>query len=242
MIKDILIVLKRKYDERVTTYKQMAFKRSYSQCGEDLIIDFIFTNYLNILKPMYLDIGAHHPTYLSNTYHFYKKGSTGVCVEPDKTLCREIHNKRRRDVCLNAGVGFTRVSHAPFYIMSEKTLSTFSREDAERYEKCGHYSIKEVTKVNLLPINTIISQYCKASPNLVSLDVEGVDYEIVNSMDLDKYRPEVFCIETLTFAQDKSEKKVMDIITFMHEKDYFVYADTYINTIFVDNEAWRNRQ
>ncbi|MFM6249337.1 MAG: hypothetical protein ACKPEQ_09345, partial [Dolichospermum sp.] len=55
---------------------------SYSQCGEDLIINFIFNN-LGIINPSYLDIGAHHPTYLSNTYSFYRKGCQGVCVEPD---------------------------------------------------------------------------------------------------------------------------------------------------------------
>jgi glycosyltransferase involved in cell wall biosynthesis len=57
-------------------------KISYSQCGEDIIIDFLLT-WLKIKNPTYLDIGANDPVKLSNTYYFYKKGSRGVLIEPD---------------------------------------------------------------------------------------------------------------------------------------------------------------
>jgi hypothetical protein len=36
------------------------WKKSYSQCGDDLILDFAF-DILGIAKPTYLDIGAHDP-------------------------------------------------------------------------------------------------------------------------------------------------------------------------------------
>lgn len=238
----LLKKLKHRYDSFTEEARAKACKKSYSQSGEDLIIDYIFTNYLHIQKPTYLDIGAHHPTYLSNTYLFYRKGCSGVCVEPDKSLYEGIRKKRKNDKCLNIGVGLTGTASASFYVMSEKTLNTFSQEEAERYQSYGHYRIKETLQVDLLPINTIIAQNFSPYPNLISLDVEGLDYEILKSMDFEKYRPEVFCIETLTFAQDKSERKLDEIILLMQGNGYFVYADTYINTIFVDNEAWRNRQ
>ena len=47
-------------------------KNSYSQCGEDLIVEFIL-NGLKIKHPTYMDIGAHHPFYLSNTALFTQK-------------------------------------------------------------------------------------------------------------------------------------------------------------------------
>ena len=51
----------------------------------------------------------------------------------------------------------------------------------------------------------------------------------------------IFCIETLTFFQDKTEEKLGYIIDYMNENGDMTYADTYINTIFVDKSAWRNR-
>ena len=215
---------------------------SYSQSGEDLIISFIFNNFLGIPKPTYLDIGAHHPSYLSNTYLFYQRGCSGVCVEPDPTLFSKIQKKRKRDICLNVGVGLENKSEDDFYIMTTKTLNTFSKEEAIRYQSYGRQKIEKVIKIPMVPVNDIIGQYFSKTPNLISLDVEGLDYQILNTFDFSRYRPEVMCIETLTYTEDQTERKIRNIIDLMLLNDYFVYADTYINTIFIDKKAWSNRK
>ena len=60
-------------------YKSKYFQKSYSQCGEDLIIYNAFS-YMNIKNIYYIDIGAHHPFYLSNTAFFCNKGCNGIWV------------------------------------------------------------------------------------------------------------------------------------------------------------------
>src|SRR5687767_14108710 len=79
-------------------------KVSYAQCGEDLIVDYVFTA-LGVQGPTYLDIGANDPVSLSNTYLFYRRRCAGVCVEPNPPLCEAFRRKRPRDHCLNVGVG-----------------------------------------------------------------------------------------------------------------------------------------
>ena len=215
------------------------FKISYSQCGEDLILRQLLT-VLGISKVMYLDVGAHHPSYLSNTYLFYENGGNGVCVEPDPTLFKEFGKKRPRDTHLNCGVGIV-PGEADFFVMSTSTLNTFSKEEAERYQSYGRQRIMKTIRIKLETINDIIRQNFEKSPNLVSLDVEGLDYLILQNFDFDKYRPEVFCLETLSYTEDKSERKLTEIVDLMHSNGYITYADTYINTIFVDAAAWGNR-
>lgn len=215
------------------------FKVSYSQCGEDLILQQLLM-VLGIGKVSYLDIGAHHPTYLSNTYLFYKNGGHGVCVEPDPSLFEEFNKKRPHDVNLNCGVGIS-PGEADFFVMSSRTLNTFSRAEAERYQSYGKQRIVKTIRLALKPVNEIIEKNFERCPNLVSLDVEGMDYLILQNFDFTKYRPEVFCLETLSYTEDKSERKLTEIIDLMHENGYLTYADTYINTIFVDNAAWSNR-
>jgi FkbM family methyltransferase len=214
-------------------------KTSYAQCGEDLILQYLFM-VLGIDRIIYLDVGAHHPSYLSNTYLFYQNGGRGVCVEPDPSLYKEFSRKRPHDTHLNCGVGIT-AGEADFFIMSTSTLNTFSKEEAERYQSWGHQRILKTIKMELKTINGIISQYLEEVPNLVSLDVEGLDFAIMQNFDFSKYRPEVFCLETLTYTEDKSERKLTAIIELMHENGYLTYADTYINTIFVDGAAWEKR-
>ncbi len=212
---------------------------SYSQSGEDLIIRQIFTA-LGLDRITYLDLGANHPTRFSNTYLFYSNGSSGVCVEPDPTAQPLFRKWRGRDMLLTCGVGLEE-GEADFYIMTTNTLSTFSKEEAERYQGYGSQKITRVVKLPLKPVNAILEQYFEKCPNLISLDIEGMDFQILQSLDLDKWRPEVFCIETLTYTEDKTERKLEEIMEYMQSRDYLVYGDTFINTVFVDKKSWQRR-
>jgi FkbM family methyltransferase len=215
-------------------------QHSFAQCGEDLIINFICSNLFKMNNPSYLDIGAHHPTSLSNTYLFYVMGCRGVCVEPDPFLFQAIRKKRAEDICLNAGVGALAREYADFYIMSSRILNTFSKEEAIRYQGYGNKKIERIIQLPLLSINDICRQYFPSHPNFISLDVEGSEMSILNSFNFSLYRPEIFCIETITYTENKTERKIVEIIDFMKAAGYFVYADTYINTIFIDTNAWRD--
>jgi FkbM family methyltransferase len=214
-------------------------KVSYAQCGEDLIIQYLFM-VLGINRIVYLDVGAHHPTFLSNTYLFYRSGGHGVCVEPDPSLFRQLGAERPHDIHLACGVGIAS-EKADFFVMSNDALNTFSKAEVERYQSHSKERIEKIIRTELKTINEIIEHNFKKCPNLVSLDTEGMDYLILQNFDFKKYRPEAFCVETITYAEDKSEHKLTEIIELMRTNGYFSYADTHINTIFVDNAAWNNR-
>lgn len=231
--------VKSKFKKIASALRNCEAWHSYSQCGEDLILNFLF-EWLGISLPTYMDIGAHHPVYLSNTYYFYRKGSRGVCVEPDPGLFRGLKKKRKKDVCLNVGVG-SENKEAVFYVMSQKTLNTFSLKEAERYQKDGRYTIVDKIKIPICDINQLIAENFDECPNFISLDVEGMDLIVLQALNFKKHRPEVFCVETLTFTTDNSEEKLTGIIDYMIDNDYLVYGDTYINTIFVDKHKWNDR-
>jgi FkbM family methyltransferase len=206
---------------------------SYSQCGEDILIDSVF-QYFHLPKISYLDIGANDPVYLSNTYWFYKKGSSGICVEPNPVLFKNIKRKRRRDICLNVGVGVSSQKGIDFHIIDPDTLSTFSKESAEASIRAG-YHLKKVVQIPLVPVGDIVEQYLGHAPHLVSLDTEGLDLQILQNFNYTLYRPIVFCVETIAFM---GTEKISAISDFMEDNNYFVYADTFLNTIFVDRAYW----
>jgi hypothetical protein len=125
--------------------------------------------------------------------------------------------------------------------MTTRTLSTFSEEEATRYQRCDNQKIERVAKIPLISVNDIIHENFNYCPNFISLDVEGLELEILKSFNFNMYRPEVFCVETLTYAEDKSEKKTREILNFMVSNNYMAYGDTYINTIFVERHRWVDR-
>lgn len=213
-------------------------KTSYSQSGEDLIIKYIFDT-LKIQKPTYIDVGAHHPYYLSNTALLYKNGGFGVNVEPDPVLCEQFFKIRKRDINLNIGIS-SEESELDFYIMSSNTLNTFSKEDAEKYRDVEGYEIVKKEKIISKKINSVIDSL-DFIPDLLCVDAEGLDYEIMDSIDFNKFSPIIICIETLSFSNSFEGNKDQKLIELILKNGYFIYADTYINTIFVKKEAWRKK-
>lgn len=57
-------------------------KKSFSQYGEDLIIDSLLHNKH---RGFYVDVGAYDPHRISNTKRFYLKGWKGINIEPDES-------------------------------------------------------------------------------------------------------------------------------------------------------------
>ena len=215
-------------------------KSSYSQCGEDIIISFIFET-IKIKKPSYLDVGANHPFSLNNTFLFYKQGSRGINIEPDPFLHKQLCKLRPHDINLQLGIGCER-SISDFFVMSTRTLNTFSRAEAEKNAAMWGHKIDDTIKVEINTINNIINKYNNGiSPDLLSIDAEGLDHSIIKSINYSESKPKVICVETLEYTETGMPKKDQHIGSFLETKGYFLFADTHINSIFVLRDLWVNR-
>ena len=63
-----------------------------------------------------------------------------------------------------------------------------------------------------------------------------MDLQILRAIAFRRTRPDVVCVETLDFA---SQEKDAEITLFMQSVGYRVYADTFINTIYLEEAAWQ---
>ena len=215
-------------------------KISYSQCGEDLLIQFIFDQ-LKIKNPSYLDIGAHHPFYLSNTALMYENGSTGVNIEPDPDLFKNFLKHRRKDKNLNIGIGESE-GFANFYHISTPTLNTFSKHEAENYINEGDYRITRLSNIEVNTLKKVIQHYCANKfADFLNIDAEGIDELIIKSIDFSDNYPIVICIETISFSTSGRGVKNAELIKRICNEGYILYADTYINSIFVRDNVWKDQ-
>jgi len=209
-------------------------KKSYAQFGEDLIIDMLF-HILGKKKINYLDIGANFPKHYSNTYFFYKRGNTGVCIEPDKELYESYTKIRPRDQVLNIGIGSGMEDEFKdfyYYEGYKKGLNTFSEVRVKEIENV----LKDKTQkrsVMLSNINKIIAKYFTSVPDLLSIDVEGLDLEIMKSLDFEKYAPSVICCEINTLNDKNEIVENVDLKQLLLTNGYFEYAHTFINGIYL---------
>lgn len=199
---------------------------SYSQYGEDLIVDAI----VGKERGFYVDIGANHPVDLSNTYRFYRRGWLGINIEPDPTVFPTLAAARSKDINLQIGVGASEGT-LPFYRMSASTLSTFDRGDAER-NSGDSYRIEETILVPVRPLAAILAdRRPQGDIDFMSVDVEGYEMEILGSNDWSRFRPLVLMIEI-----NRNESKLMNL---MDRLGYILAVNNGTNAIFLDRMARR---
>lgn len=212
---------------------------TYSQMGEDIIIKFIFDNVIKSPLKFYFDFGANFPVKISNTYYFYyMSDASGVCIEANPCLAGIFAEERPRDTVLNLGLVSENMLRAfpdgmDFYILDADGLSGFDKEQANRYAAEGVAKIMDVVNVPVTTINALFEKYYNNDVDFVSLDIEGMELDILKDLDFEKYRPKVFCIETVDNECGKIIKNNR-IFDFMLSKGYEMVADTFINTIFID--------
>jgi len=195
-----------------------------------------------IQRPFYMDLGAHHPIHLSNTYLFYRRGGFGINVEANPKLAKYLSLKRPRDITLNVGVappdGALQGS-LPFYVMTLPALSTFSKDDAERIERETKIRCLRIENVPTMSVEQVVEMYSGGrNIDILTTDIEGWDEPVLMSLNYSRFRPFLICAETIDYHEDHTIEKNNTLINFLCDKGYFVYADNYINTIFVDKERW----
>jgi hypothetical protein len=206
--------------------------RSYSQAGEDAAVRFA-AQYLRLSVVNYLDIGAYHPIEINNTYLFYRHGFRGVLVEPNVGICKELKRVRPEDTVLEAGIGVTAQREADYYLMTDPSWNTFSKEEAEHQERItdGRVKISKVIKMPLLDINDVMEEHFQGAPTFVSVDAEGLHQAILESIDYTRYRPPIICVETLVSG---TKNTIPAIPAFMETKGYVDRGGSFVNTIFID--------
>lgn len=207
---------------------------SFSQKGEDLILERIFKGKK---KGYYVDVGANDPDFYNNTKKFYLKGWKGINIEPNPILFNKFLIDRKRDISLNVGIG-KRTGTAIFYEFEVNSLSTFSKKDKENKVKVG-YKLKKEYKIKIYRLENIVRKYCKKKVDFITIDTEGLDYEVLQSNNWKTFRPKAVCVETgdvwsvLSGRLRNNKKKIID--KFMLNKGYKVFYSNDLNTIYVEN-------
>jgi len=197
-------------------------KKTFSQYWEDL---FIYRKLLWKKDWFYIDIGANHPTKLSNTRKFYDLWWSWVNIEPNPNLIKNFENERNRDINLNIWIS-NKNAELDFYVCSDDTLSTFSKDIAIELEKNWHKILTK--KIEVKKLSDVLKENNINEIDFLSLDTEWYNTEVLKSNDWKKYRPKIICIE--------DDKRYWDMYDdFFYEIWYKKIGFNVTNIIFIDN-------
>ncbi|MFC1659006.1 FkbM family methyltransferase [Pseudomonadota bacterium] len=211
---------------------------SYSQAGEDKVIEFVLDRWFHKNHPItYIDIGCNDPIDHNNSYYFYQNNGKGVLIEANPDLLGVIKKQRPNDISLNAGVvRKTNKKGMVFYKTDAPCLNTFDPNRIKEMKKHGHKVIEEI-RVAVFSLTDIIEKYLnKKVPDFISVDVEGLELDILKGINLSRYRPLLFVVEANWKTFEYGEKH--SIVDYLLKKDYIVVANTAANIIFADKKKF----
>lgn len=171
----------------------------YSQNNEEIYIvkHFDMLNQLGVpLTKTFLDLGAYDGIDLSNTRRLMELGWQGMCVEPNPDIFMKL--------VLNCDA-FESVKFCPYAIgvmngfaelkANDTYYSTLKESELKRWEN-QNFQFKPIN-IEVVDFETF---YNKVSPfktyDFISIDCEGLDYEILTQIDLDKVGCYLICVET----------------------------------------------
>ena len=196
------------------------FTKIYSQDGEDLLALRFFSS---MQSGFYLDIGAHHPKRFSNTYLLYKKGWRGINIDAMPGSMIPFNLYRPKDINIEIAIGKNEETKT-FFIFNEPALNTFDANLAIERTKNPAYKIVQKAEIKICPLTKILKQYLPANQKIdfLTIDVEGLDLEILKTNDWVTYRPTLVCVEI--YAESINDVLKSDLNNFLSMNKYeFIY-------------------
>ena len=177
----------------------------------------------------YVDVGAHHPWRFSNTYWFYRQGWSGLNVDATPGSMDAFRRARPRDRNVEAAVaGVART--ITFYAFDEPALNTFDLAAAERAKAAG-YRVVEERELQTTTLAELLREHLQGGKiDFLSVDVEGLDAEVLASNDWEAFAPEVVLAETL--GQGLREVQASPVARVLGGQGYELLSKTVNTAIF----------
>lgn len=179
----------------------------FAQFGEDKIIDE-----MGILPPsgLFVDVGANLPWEASNTAFLRLKGWAGVAI--DALDFKELYD------------GFPFVQA----VVSNKPEVGFNYG----YHPLTVRVEEGATKVKTRTLESILKNYHIGKIDLLSIDVEGHELEVFDSMDFERHKPSIVIAEYRTASVNGGEDQIdMRIHARLFSLGYRALLDNGVNVV-----------
>jgi len=141
-------------------------------------------------KGFFVEVGANHPTFASQTWHLEQLGWRGILIEPQPDLADNLRQRRAAQVfavaCsspVNAG------QRMQFHVAGPMS-------SLERDRMAPGAELQRVIEVPVRTLDDILSEAQAPVPlDLLSLDVEGHELKVLEGFTFARWRPRLVLLE-----------------------------------------------
>ncbi len=208
-----------------------------SESGEDKLTEELLSEVRH--EPFLVDVGAWDGAIWSNSLYFIRSGWRALLFEPSPGPFKKLahlHKDRAGVTCLPiACADMTGTAKLFFGSDGAETsgMSTLCQDQNEWFSQ-ARSSESVLVEVDTLT-NVLCANDAPRSFGILSIDTEGMDYEVLLGLDFDAYRPTVIITEEYTFDREKYALKYSMLI----KENYNLAHKVGSNTIWVDSTVNR---
>lgn len=199
-----------------------------SQYGQDKILLELIGYKRN---GFFVELGACDGIMYSNTYYFEKElGWNGILIEPNPNFSDDLR-KNRNCYISNEICSLTANENIDFLIAG--AVSGVINDNPGYWVK-KNIETSQSIKLISTTLSDILDKYNAPSTiDILSLDVEGLEYDILKSFPFDKYKFNYICVEhNSCFEGIENKNKIQKILT---NNNYTLIKEIDIDDIYKNN-------
>ncbi len=198
-------------------------RQVFSQLGEDLSIIHVVGSRAG---GRYVDVGCHHPFRFSNTALLHRDyGWTGINIDADERAINAFNEHRPGDVNLNLAVGLEE-AWVELAVFEEGAVNSVVPEISAAIQH--QWGTPTMKRVQMRPLAAILAEH-PGPVDLLSIDVEGLDFQVLQSMDWSE-PPSVVAVEIHGLQLDRPQDN--QTYRYMVDLGYYLASYTIVTAIF----------
>jgi FkbM family methyltransferase len=208
----------------------------FSQFGEDTIVTAMLPAYgLDRAPGFYVDVGAYHPVYLSNTQMLHLRGWSGVNIDANPAAVARFREARPNDRNVHAAVA-DQENEVAFDIYALDAISTADADSKAAYAREGRAQLQDTLHLRTRRLRDILAETVPPGRriDLMSVDVEGFDLAVLRSNDWERFAPFFLLVEDP--ALSLLDRPDSEIFRFLQPLGYRLASQAYITSIYVRDQ------
>lgn len=208
----------------------------FSQFGEDAIVRSMLSTFgLEDKRGFYVDVGALHPRFASNTCLFNLMGWHGINIDANPANIEAFGRARPLDRNVHAVVSDV-PEDVEFTVFDPPGVSTADPEVHAKNTKTGFKPL-EPLRIRTRRLDDILTEHLPAGQeiDLMSVDVEGFDLKVLRSNDWSRFAPLFLLVED----HDMSlvDRPGTEIFQFLKSQGYRLASLAFVTSIYVRDQV-----
>jgi FkbM family methyltransferase len=199
-----------------------------SQFAEETIIFDILEG---IQAGVFVEAGAYDGMNLSTTWALEQAGWRGLLVEPNEQNAKLSRERRLNSKVENCALGNMEATGFIEFTLAESDEGSplsYVESDQKHIERCKQADCRISThKVAFTNLSSLLEKNGFERVDFLSLDVEGMELDVLRGFQIQKYNPRLAMIELQFDSRDEA------VIKYMKENGYAPIVKKECNLFFV---------